>query len=246
MDRDQAVMALTAELIESRLRAGELFTTLDISNGLKLRRWPIRHGEVAQAVRKIYDSGALQRFAYGRALIDVNTDSGATITQAFVYLPKNANPDDYARRIQDALPPVAEEIARDLQASVPVSVSALLTANRGVRGFNGRRSRIRQDGALPVPRRLIRQAGWGVNDMIGLRIVSDAASGSLSLEIAPLPSSAPTDGRSVSVRARVWNDLRVRFCRSALQRASEGNAFPVPPLPAGSWMVQGTVIRTTG
>jgi hypothetical protein len=245
MDRDQAVLALTAELVESRLRAGDLFTTLDISNGLKLRRFPVRHGEVAQAVRKIYDSGALDRFAYNRALIDVNTDNGATITQAYVYLPQTARPADYARRIQDALPPVADNAARDLLACAAPVTSSLLTPTTGARrrGSGGPRSRVRRDGALPVPRQLVRQAGWNVNDTVELYYIP--ASGGTPSALVLSPALSPKPLGSAKVPVRVWKDLRVRVCRTSLRRAASGDALPQLPLPSGAWTVQGGVIQVT-
>jgi hypothetical protein len=243
MDREEAVLALTAELVESRLRSGALFTTLDISNGLKRRQYPVRHGEVAEAVRSLYAAGAFGRFAYDRALIDVNTDNGATVTSAYVYLPQNRLPSDYSGRIQDALPPVSDDVARDLASSAAAVVSSLLNPTARHKRSAGRRSKVRRDGALPVPRRLVRQAGWDVNDAVELHLIHASAGGPREVVLAP-PNTATAAG-AVVVRVRVWNDLRVRVCRTALSRASDGQPWPPLhlPLPAQSWTVQGSSIH---
>ena len=74
-----------------RLRAKESFTALDISNALKVARYPFRHREVAEVVRDIYQSGAMDSFEYRRQLIDVQIDGGAKITQAYLYCHQNAH-----------------------------------------------------------------------------------------------------------------------------------------------------------
>jgi bifunctional DNA-binding transcriptional regulator/antitoxin component of YhaV-PrlF toxin-antitoxin module len=241
MDRNQAVAALTAELIESRLRASELFTTLDISNGLKLRRWPVRHSEVAKVVRSIWESGALQRFHYDRALIDVNTDNGSTMTQAFLYLPTNSHPDNYGNRIQDALPPVADDLARDLLTAPVPPTPLLLTPNRGTRTrrSGGTRSRVRQDGALPIPYRVVREAGWKVGDRLELHCRPEPAGMGTALVLSAASSTPDT----VSITVRVWKDYRVRVCKTALRRVSAGDSLPALPLSAASWAVQGKTIQ---
>src|SRR5947209_3191359 len=102
------VTNLVEQAVLERMRAKAGFTALDISNALKADRYPVRHPEVAQIVRDIYQSGAMTFFDYDRRLIDVVTEGGAKSTQAFLYLHGESREREYTARDQDALPPVPE------------------------------------------------------------------------------------------------------------------------------------------
>lgn len=117
--RQAAIEVLVAQTVEEKMRARELFTAIDISNQLKRQRFPVRHSEAAGLVREIWSSGAMRAAGYERRLIDVYTGGGTEEAQAFLYLPAGSDPNDYAERIQEALPPVSSDIARDLLDAVP-------------------------------------------------------------------------------------------------------------------------------
>lgn len=219
-----ALVTLVEEEVETRMRARDPFTALDISNALKNQKFGVRHGEVAAIVRDIHASGAMAHYEYDRRLIDVVTDGGAKKTQAFLYLHDSARERDYTDRNQAALAPVPADQARDLTDAVaannPVSPLAGLRSNtidatgRQRRGRRNKRSARRRDGALAIPRSLIAQAGWRVGDVLTLRISTTA------LEIAapsgPSTNAAPTSTGKLAV-VRVWADLRVRICKTKLR-----------------------------
>ena len=201
---------LVDETVESRLRNERLFTTLDISNDIKRRRFHVRHGEVAQAVRELFQIGAMQAMNYERVLIEVNTEGGDKTTEAFLYLPKNAHPADYAGRVQDALPPLGGTAALDPAGYVPLrfpTLRALASGKKGTRRTgSGTRGKFRRDGALSVPRPLVQQAGWQVGDTLFLLRDGDL------LRLVPAGSIPEPDGKPV----KVWADFRVRVARTKM------------------------------
>ena len=119
-----AVEAATLAKMQQR----ESFTALDISNTLKAARLPIRHREVAEVVREIYASGAMDSFDYDRALIPVWTEGGTKAAEAYLYHHQDADPLDYTARSQEALAPVASTTARDLTRSTPQDMLTLFNA----------------------------------------------------------------------------------------------------------------------
>ena len=207
---------LVEETVESRLRNGRLFTTLDISNDIKRKRFHVRHGQVAQIVRELYQIGAMQAMNYERVLIEVNTDNGEKTTEAFLYLPKTAHPADYAGRVQDALPPLDGAAALDPTNYVPLhypTLRALASGKKGrTRGAgSGARSKFRRDGALPIPRPLIQQAGWNIGDLLVLIADGDI------LRLVPAGSDAEAEGKPV----KVWADYRVRIAKTKLNDGAD-------------------------
>lgn len=224
--RDEAVRVIVAEAVEAELRAGRPFTALDISNNLKARCFAVRHSEVAPVVRDLYAGGAFRSYGYDREMIEVNTQGGKLVTQAFLYLHDDAVPSDYGGRVQDALPPVADGDARDLMTYVPAAAPSILSATgaapagrrgsgrRGVRG--GQRSKHRRDGALPIPKRLVAQAGWNVGDVLTLTVGANLD------DLRLLPASSGVVSAIATVR--VWADLRVRVAKTKL-RATVQSAF---------------------
>ena len=213
-----AMTVLVEETVEAKLKAREPFTALDISNELKARRFAVRHGEVAAVVRDIYASGAMRHYDYDRRLIDVVTDAGTKQAQAFLYLHDSVRERQYTARRQDALPPVPQDQARSLDdvvaAGNPISpLAALHRAAKTSQADNAptrKRSSQRRDGALPIPRALVEQAGWQVG--ASLKLFVQAAAG-MVLE----PVGAQNDEAAV---VRVWADLRVRVCKTKLQGTS--------------------------
>lgn len=196
----------------ARMQAKESFTALDISNALKADRFPMRHREVAEAVREVYESGAMDCLDYRRQLIPVVTEGGAKTAQAYVYYHASARSGDYATRTQEALPPVPPDRARDL--SDCVAAGALGALPRPVCPPSVRRSRqgsgvscppgCRRDGALPVPRRLIEQLGWTEGSALSV----EAESGRLTVR---------PDAADSGTRVRVWGGQRVRVCKTKLR-----------------------------
>jgi hypothetical protein len=222
VNREQAIEILVAEAVENKIQAREAFTALDISNDLKRRRFPVRHSEISPIVRDIWDSGAMGVAGYDRRLIDVYTSGGTAEAQAFLYLPNDADPDDYDQRIQDALPPVSETDARDLLDSVATynpqsplisawqAAIAAKSTFRTARRPSGSRGQNRVDGALPIPRTVARQAGWKVGDT--LVVVPDSTNTNLTL--APMNS---TIAAVAAATVRVWADLRIRVSKTKLR-----------------------------
>ncbi len=78
------------------MQAKNSFTALDVSNALKTAKYPVRHREVAEVVRDIYNSGAMAYYDYGRQLMDVTTDGGTKTAQAYLYHHQTARISDYA------------------------------------------------------------------------------------------------------------------------------------------------------
>ncbi len=215
-DSAQAAMTtLVEEAVEAKLRSRDPFTALDISNELKARSFPVRHGEVAVVVRDIYASGAMGHYDYDRRLIDVVTESGKKRTQAFLYLHDAVKERQYTARSQDALPPVPPDQARSLDDAVAAGnpLSPLATIHQTGKTSRPRalspakRSRHRRDGALPIPRALVQQAGWQVGATLALSV-----NGTAGLRLEPA-----SNGSGDAAIVRVWGDLRVRVCRTKLR-----------------------------
>ena len=93
-----AVVALTEGVVRERLTRREPFTAIDVSNALKARSYPVRHREVAEVVRALWESGLMGLFDYRRALIPVAADGGAKAAQAYLYLHDEDSEDDYDAR----------------------------------------------------------------------------------------------------------------------------------------------------
>lgn len=218
------IALLVEEAVESRIRNGNLFTTLDISNEIKRKRYAVRHKAVSEAVRELFTIGAMQTRGYDRVLIEVNTEGGEKTTEAFLYLPTGKHPSDYAGRVQDALPPLDGSAALDPAGYVPLYPPTLRAQASGkIKGGGrragnggGKRSKFRRDGALPVPRSLVQQAGWNVGDLLTL-----VGSGK-TLRLAPT-SGAATTGKLV----KVWADFRVRIAKTKMDNGVDVTAAQI-------------------
>lgn len=255
--RQEAVITLVENTVEEKMQARESFTALDISNLLKTRRYPVRHGEVAQTVRALYAAGAMRAHRYDRRLIDVATDGGTKRAQAYLYLPEEADEYDYDRYDQEALPPVPADDARDLLDTVAAGnslspfASAILAGGSNSSGVSGsnrfsvsggitpRSSRSprghRRDGALPIPRSLVAQAGWNVGDTLAIQ--ADTSGQGFTLSIYATVRAA-----GGGVLARVWADLRVRICKTKLQTvAASSPALLTDPAQARVELVSNAI-----
>ena len=220
-----AVVALTEGVVRERLTRREPFTAIDVSNALKARSYPVRHREVAEVVRALWESGLMGLFDYQRALIPVAADGGAKAAQAYLYLHDEDSEDDYDARDQAAAPPVAPDRARSLDdvvaAGVPLSPFAArardLLRGAGASSAAARqqraRSSVRSDGALPVSRRHVARLGWREGDILAL--TWDAAANCLVARVA-------VGGDATEVSVRVWGGLRVRIARTKLGRLAAG------------------------
>ncbi len=198
------ITPLVERAVVERMRTKASFTALDISNALKSDRYPIKHGDVANVVRDIYAGGAMDFYDFDRRLIDVVTDDGAKKAQAFLYLHRQTRDREYTARSQTSLPLVSPEQARDLVECLPAgSVSILPPPSHPACAPRRRspRQRLRQDGALAVPRALVMRLGWTV----GATLALDTEPGTLKL--------TPTAG---GVPVRVWDGLRLRLCKKKL------------------------------
>ncbi len=231
-----------------RMQARDSFTALDISNALKTAKYSVRHREVAEVVRDIYKSGAMQHFDYDRQLIRVTTEAGVKTTEAYLYHHQSVRPDDYANLNQDALPPVPADQARDLFDCVAADPLGLLhrvstanaaaicrkTQNKAWQTGGGRR-----DGALPVPSRIIAQLGWADGSDLSIR----AEAGRLIVEPLSAAMTPLVFGTTPNPMVRVWSGRRVRICKSKLRLGTvdlnadavtvvvEGGCLSIAPLP---------------
>lgn len=199
--------SLVEQAVVERLRARASFTALDISNALKSERYPVTHREVAEVVRDIYQTGAMDFYDYDRRLIAVTTDGGAKQTRAFLYLHDGTKERDYTARRQTSLPCVPPDAARDLSDSVPAGPVSILPRpahplrQPRPRGSHGDRRKLRRDGAFAVPRALVAQLGWKVGMSLGLTVEDKA------IRLTP--------GGDVPVQ--VWDGQRVRICKRKLR-----------------------------
>lgn len=201
------IISLVEQAVVERLRSRASFTALDISNALKADRYAVTHGQVAEIVRDIYGSGAMDFYDYDRRLIDVTTDGGAKQTRTFLYLHGGTKERDYTARQQSSLPRVPQDIARDLSDCVPACPVPILARPAGhprVQSGRGSRKELRRDGALAIPRFLVAQLGWTAGLALGLTV--DAS----QVRLAP--------GGCIPVQ--VWDGLRVRISKRKLRRSA--------------------------
>jgi hypothetical protein len=209
------LMNLVEMTLEPKLQARESFTALDISNALKRESYPIRHRDVAEAVRDLYSAGAMDSFGYARTLITVMAE-GDSAAQAYLYHPLAENPHFYHDRAQEALPLPPRHLAKDIADTVPATPLLLLPRRAPAASRSAPRTRAqsgRRDGALEAPRRLLKALGWTAGDTLALRL---EANGGLILEA--------NQGQGTAL-VQVWGGLRLRICKTKLQlgRLSIGN-----------------------
>lgn len=191
------LITLVEQAVQEQMRRKASFTGLDISNRLKADRYPVQHREVAEIVRDIYDSGAMASYSYTRKMIDVMTAGGTKPAKAYLYHFEEVRPRTYATRAQDALPMVPPDQARALsetEASTP-------------RFQYSGRDKARCDGAVSIPRRLLRQLGWPDGQALSLSQDEDR------WIIQPAPTGRPGD------RLHIWSGLRLRICQTKLSRS---------------------------
>ena len=208
---------LVEQTLLERMQAKASFTALDISNALKAEEYPVRHGQVAAAVRNIFQSGAMGHYDYDRRLIDVMTDSGATKTQAFLYLHRETREREYTTRSQQSLPPVPNDQARDLSDSVVASPLPLLPrlTNRQRRAKKPCAGQGRRDGALAVPHALVERLGWTEGVSLGLQCESG------QMRSRPPP---PNAGGGRELGARLGQPASARLQDQAATGGAHGGA----------------------
>jgi len=244
----EAIIAIVEGAVEARMRAKEPFTALDISNALKGQNYPVRHREVSTVVRDIYDSGAMAHYEYERKMIDVRTDGGQKRAQAWLYLHDEHKDRDYSTtlRAQDALPPVTDAQARNLDDVAPAgNPLSPLVAQGQVNAYVANRNRIAVQMArgLKVPTRggslkACRSASRATRSRaasrrdgalaIPRRLVEQAGwqvgdhltlafdATSAKLVLTADASAAAT----VTATVRVWADLRVRVAKTKVRRCA--------------------------
>ena len=197
------------------MQAKNSFTALDVSNALKTAKYPVRHREVAEVVRDIYNSGAMAYYDYDRQLMDVTTEGGTKTAQAYLYHHQSARTSDYAGLSQDALPPVPANEARDLSDCVAADPLGLLkrsptaARNRNSPSNTPRFASGRQDGALAISSRIIAQLGWSDGELLTVRAEQGKLIVEASAPVAPVSHKTPV--------ARVWSGRRVRICKTKLR-----------------------------
>lgn len=211
------LMNIVENEVLQRMQAKDTFTALDVSNALKIARYPVRHRDVAEVVRDIYNSGAMAYYDYDRQLMDVTTDGGTKTAQAYLYHHQSARVGDYAALNQDALPPVPADQARDMSDCVASDPLGLLTRSAKVGATNRQKSSAasqrssagRQDGALAISCRIIAQLGWADGDALMVR----AEQGKLVVESS---ASHTATANTQTPVVRVWSGRRVRICKTKL------------------------------
>lgn len=77
-----------------RIQNSENFTALDISNSLKSTYDTVRHRDVAEAVRQIFDAGTMEPFGYTRQLIEVVTNAG-DVVHSYLYTHTPSQTEDF-------------------------------------------------------------------------------------------------------------------------------------------------------
>ena len=194
---------LIEQAVLDQMRAKASFTALDISNRLKSERYPVQHREVAEAVREIFQSGAMSFYDYEREMIPVVTDGGAKMTRAFLYHVQEVRPRTYQDRSQSALPPVPADQAGDLSDGTAATPLPILPRPARTPCKPVGRRRARRDGALAVPQRILRQLGWP--DGLGLSLSEDAG--------RIVVAASATGDKPL----KVWNGQRLRICRTKLE-----------------------------
>lgn len=204
------MIPLVEQAVIERLYAKTSFTALDISNTLKVNRYPVTHGTVAEVVRDIYRSGAMAFYDFDRRLISVVTESGTKATKTFLYLHQEAREREYTAREQISLPQVPPDQARPLPGRSPLTMATPVLPNRRGRGRRDKRprnrQRIRRDGALAVPRSVLLRLGWNTGETLMLQ----TQPGRLILQ----PATVGTQPA-----ARIWSNQRLRICRRKLHSA---------------------------
>ncbi len=193
---------LVEQTVLDQMRAKESFTALDISNRLKAERYSVQHRAVAEAVREIFESGAMAHYDYDRETIPVVTDGGAKMTRAYLYHFQETRPRTYQTRNQDSLPPVPLDQARDLSDSAAATPLPVLPRPAHPPRKSGSRQQARRDGALAVPQRMLRQLGW--SDGQGLSLSGDAGRIVITTSV--------TGDKPL----KIWNGQRLRICRTKL------------------------------
>ncbi len=199
---DSKLLGIVETTVLAEMQSKASFTALDISNRLKTDRYLVSHAQVAEAVRDIYASGAMDFYAYRRRLVDVTTNAGTLKTQAFLYLHDSRRAQDYTSRAQSALPAVPPSQALPLP-----SRAAVRLAQPTHRASAARPARLRQkarrDGALAVSRNFVRQMNWQSGDLLGLSVQNG--------EVIVGPVYDPAQ-----LLVRVWAGNRLRISRRRL------------------------------
>ncbi len=249
-----AILILTTDIVEAKMNAGDSFTALDISNALKAKNFPVRHGEVSAVVRGLYIGGGMTSFGYVRDVIYVSTATGSA--QAYLYRHDSQSASDYTKDAQDALPPVPADRARAIDDAVPAGVPLSPLAQVALRGMVGTaviggngttawgksapsrsRSAVRRDGAIAIPRTWIEQAGYREGDLLVL--THDAQTDTLALQ--PVP---PGNSGIVGALVKVWSNLRVRIAKTKVRIAGL-LSYSAPRVQKPSFALSGKSLRIT-
>ncbi len=71
-------------VVLQRLHRGESFLALDITNMLRTQLSPVRHRDVADTIRDMFDAGIIEECGYARELDSLMTKDGL-IVHAYRY-----------------------------------------------------------------------------------------------------------------------------------------------------------------
>ncbi len=98
--RSKQMNIIVEEVVDDFMSELKLFTSLDVSNEVKLRGNNVRHREVAEIVRNLFNEIMIKR-DYNRRLITVNLGPDET-TKAYLYFYKSLS-SDYTKTSQKAI-----------------------------------------------------------------------------------------------------------------------------------------------
>ena len=205
MDINQLVNDAVADFCDNL----EPFTSLDISNAVKLKGVLVRHREVAPVVRELFAKGTMGTYGYDRELIGVKLPGGGT-ADAYLYHHATVPASAYDNRAQVALPPpppqgatgVADPIAKSdaVKDSDKITVTPVSTVTTPVSTATApvacsgplRTAHQKRDGRLEVPAKWMDKLCWLAGDQIkviveGNGIVLKRTAGPLDKPIKSLP-----------------------------------------------------------
>jgi len=194
------------------------FTSLDVSNLVKREGFSnVRHRNVAEEVRNLYDSGDMDQCSYERTIIDVTLANGS-VKQAFLYHHCMTDPDTYNRRSQVAIPPANVPAVATTGApgytttptpAAPTPAPATPAAAATPAPVQARNQK--GDCRLEVPASWVRELGWADGDVVYL-----CDSSNTSIEVKTSDDVGTNDSVVGTVQI---SGGRLRISKGAFDRA---------------------------
>lgn len=210
---NQASLDLIDEVVDQKVNQNEMFTAFDVSLAVKELAQqrgvtPERHrhmkGAIHQAMDQYTSSGL-----YARQLHDVGAP-----TQAFLYLPAGADPNNYVPQQRKDAPqpattpapaPTATSAPAPATTTPPVGLSAIDTDDGDQTDTVGRKPD--QRGTLTVPNYLLRAAGFQPKDVAYVTSRDDGGEQVLVLTKRATTSPITTYTVDYATNVRVTNTV---------------------------------------